>query len=357
MKTGKLYLDLYQKIRSGIISGKFAFEEKLPSENEICSKYSVSRITANRVFKMLETDRLIVRHQGKGSFVSFRAGNVAGKGDAIAFVTQTLKYVHPLVEELSRLLDREGVSLRLLVCEYDRKAEFAAFDDPRYKRVVFNPSWLTHDILNVYPGVLSPYADKAIVIAKKIEGFGGFDIYPNEVEISRELVRFFQSINRNRIGYFTIYPDFHYHGLRQKGFMEETGARGLHGSTLTGTLGMGDAAAIKKWIEKEKLNALITDQPEVASQTIHAMNAMGFRVPEDMAVAVFADHGTAALQSPTVTYMDRPWKEMASIIRDIVTGRGDHPREIVVKTDIVEHSSTGALSAHAETGRAEPSAA
>jgi GntR family histidine utilization transcriptional repressor len=64
----------YQKIKTfilaGIDGGDWAEGAKIPSENELASKFSLSRMTVNRAIKELEADGVVNRVQGKGTFVS-----------------------------------------------------------------------------------------------------------------------------------------------------------------------------------------------------------------------------------------------------------------------------------------------
>lgn len=59
-----------QWLRSQIEEGAFEPEEKLPSENELAKKFDVSRVTIRRALQSLESDQIIYRCQGLGSFVS-----------------------------------------------------------------------------------------------------------------------------------------------------------------------------------------------------------------------------------------------------------------------------------------------
>jgi len=59
-----------QWLRQQIESGDLKPEEKLPSENELAKKFDVSRVTIRRALQSLESESLIYRCQGLGSFVS-----------------------------------------------------------------------------------------------------------------------------------------------------------------------------------------------------------------------------------------------------------------------------------------------
>jgi len=57
-------------IREQIESGAYQENDQLPSENQLGIKFGVSRITVRRALQTLESDDLIYRRQGLGSFVA-----------------------------------------------------------------------------------------------------------------------------------------------------------------------------------------------------------------------------------------------------------------------------------------------
>jgi GntR family transcriptional regulator len=85
---------LHETIRSWIESeiekGHLKPDEKLPSENELCAKFGVSRITVRRALQTLESCQLIYRCQGVGSFVG------SGK------TTQPLVHFTDFMEDMRR---------------------------------------------------------------------------------------------------------------------------------------------------------------------------------------------------------------------------------------------------------------
>ncbi len=57
-------------LRQQLEDGIYTADEKLPSENQLCQKFDVSRVTVRKALQTLENDGLIYRSQGLGSFVS-----------------------------------------------------------------------------------------------------------------------------------------------------------------------------------------------------------------------------------------------------------------------------------------------
>ncbi len=56
-------------LRGEIESGHLAPHTQIPSEHELCERFGVSRVTVRRALQTLESDGLIYRRQGLGSFV------------------------------------------------------------------------------------------------------------------------------------------------------------------------------------------------------------------------------------------------------------------------------------------------
>ncbi|MEP2010624.1 MAG: GntR family transcriptional regulator [Balneola sp.] len=65
-----LHKQISNWLRGQIQDGLLKENEKLPSENELSDTFDVSRVTVRRALQTLESEQLIYRCQGLGSFVS-----------------------------------------------------------------------------------------------------------------------------------------------------------------------------------------------------------------------------------------------------------------------------------------------
>lgn len=63
------YYQLQEIIRERIRSGEWTPGSLIPSERELCERYGISRMTARQAISGLETEGLLYREQGKGTFV------------------------------------------------------------------------------------------------------------------------------------------------------------------------------------------------------------------------------------------------------------------------------------------------
>ncbi len=64
-------------LRDKISGGELRVGDRLPSEERLCGMFEVSRATVRQAVQKLEHDGLVVREQGKGTFVSDAGGRVA----------------------------------------------------------------------------------------------------------------------------------------------------------------------------------------------------------------------------------------------------------------------------------------
>lgn len=72
MKSAPRYLQINQYYQNLITSQQLVEGEQLPTEDDICKLFSVSRITTRQALDKLTQEGYIYKIQGKGSFVSSR---------------------------------------------------------------------------------------------------------------------------------------------------------------------------------------------------------------------------------------------------------------------------------------------
>ena len=76
MKSAIRYLEVEKDLRKLIIEGNYEDGDILPSENDLCSQYGISRMTARKALNNLEAEGLIDRKKGKGSFVKLDRSSI-----------------------------------------------------------------------------------------------------------------------------------------------------------------------------------------------------------------------------------------------------------------------------------------
>ena len=66
----KLYLQLTRIFVNQILSGQWEIGDQIPTEEELCREYGVSKITVRQAIKNLAGDGYLLKIQGKGTFVT-----------------------------------------------------------------------------------------------------------------------------------------------------------------------------------------------------------------------------------------------------------------------------------------------
>lgn len=63
------YIQVYTAVRNWIYRGRYAPGVRLPTENDLCTMFGVSKITVRRAMEMLVDEEMVVRRRGRGTFV------------------------------------------------------------------------------------------------------------------------------------------------------------------------------------------------------------------------------------------------------------------------------------------------
>ena len=88
-----LYSRVSSIIQNKILSGQYESGDKLPTEDELVEYFRVSKITVRNALALLETEGLIVRTRGKGTFVAMG-------------VPLKKQYIHSSLNKMSLALER-----------------------------------------------------------------------------------------------------------------------------------------------------------------------------------------------------------------------------------------------------------
>jgi DNA-binding FadR family transcriptional regulator len=78
------------QLRRAILAGRYAPGEKLPAERQFASAFGASRATIRTALSCLETERLVTRRPGAGTFVNVGA---PGGNDEVAELTSPLELI------------------------------------------------------------------------------------------------------------------------------------------------------------------------------------------------------------------------------------------------------------------------
>lgn len=81
-----VYVQLKTLLLEGIIGGRYAAGERLPTEHELCALYGISRTPVHRALAELAEEGAILRHRRRGTFVNPHWLTQHGSGDELRVV-------------------------------------------------------------------------------------------------------------------------------------------------------------------------------------------------------------------------------------------------------------------------------
>lgn len=124
------YFSLMEQLKGDILSGKIRPGEKLPSENELSVKHSLSRHTVRKALGILAQDGYVESYHGKGTFCS-ESMRHAKKSKNIAVVTTYISdYIFPrLIQGMDNILSERGYSIILKNTGNSRQKEARCLEE------------------------------------------------------------------------------------------------------------------------------------------------------------------------------------------------------------------------------------
>lgn len=87
-KTLPRYREIEEDLRYKILLGHWKPGDQLPTEQELCNIYNVSRITVRKAINELENAGYLIRQSGKGTFVTNWQENLAEKPTLKSFTNE-----------------------------------------------------------------------------------------------------------------------------------------------------------------------------------------------------------------------------------------------------------------------------
>ncbi|MBK1811600.1 GntR family transcriptional regulator [Clostridium sp. YIM B02505] len=117
-----IYIQIVEKVKADIVSGKLKGGDKLPSVREFSETFKVNPNTVQRVFQELEREGITYSQRGIGTFIM--------EGDEIVKnlkTSQAEKYIQRFLSEMTDLgMSKEEISEYLL-----KVLEVSKNEDPR----------------------------------------------------------------------------------------------------------------------------------------------------------------------------------------------------------------------------------
>jgi GntR family transcriptional regulator len=116
-----LYMRIVRALQGEIVDGKFTVGDRLPTENALCRRFSVSRHTVREALRTLRESGLVSPRQGSGTTVA--AQKPLFYVHAVASVTDLMQYAEatPYLVEQANFIVADAALARRLGCSLGRR--------------------------------------------------------------------------------------------------------------------------------------------------------------------------------------------------------------------------------------------
>lgn len=97
MREQPKYSQLFEQLKTDILSGVYTSGQKIPGENEIARDYNMSRQTVRQAMALLEQEGLVERRQGSGTYVTHRNPRKKKTWNVGVVATYIGEYIFPSI--------------------------------------------------------------------------------------------------------------------------------------------------------------------------------------------------------------------------------------------------------------------
>ncbi|GKX65672.1 GntR family transcriptional regulator [Inconstantimicrobium mannanitabidum] len=339
------YINLIKKAK--VLTG-----EQLPSENEIASKFNVSRHTVRQALNYLVQDGWIYKERGKGSFYSNKKQSVTRKNVAV-LTTYISDYIFPkIISGIEEELRRRGYNLLLFNSNNDIENERICFDNIINQDIaglIVEPAQST--INNLHHESIKKLEErkiKYIAINSSCDEENSAYIVVDDEQGGYKLTNYLLELGHRNIAAIFKADDLQGEN-RRKGYLRALKEYGLSldnniiGEFITDNEEMYVEQFVRKILSIEnRPTAVVCYNDKVALKVIDSLRKENIKVPKDISIVSFDDSSLAVSSDVKLTTIKHPKEEMgikaARCIIDMIEGRIDKPQYIYSAELIVRDS-------------------
>lgn len=351
-------------LRQQLSAGVYPPGARVPSENELTMRFGVSRPTAARALRELETEGLVERRPGSGTYVT-QPPRPRASGYTYGLLVQGLgatEVLDPICTEIIRLGQQDGSTVlwgdtttpRDAVDEVDRQLDH--YVERRVDGVFFAPleSVPNRERENTRIAQRMRGAGiEVILLDRDVTDFPGrsdFDLVGiDNVHAAMTLTQHLLDVGHTRLCFLAkpLHPSTT--DLRAIGCqvaMQRAGIA-LHQDWQV-SADPTDDAIVAQLLRTVRPDAIVCSNDLSAALLIQTLLRLGVAVPGEVAVVGFDDVVYSTLLSVALTTMRQPFRGIARVavraMQDRLEGRAGDARQLLLKADLIVRQSCGVSS-------------
>jgi DNA-binding LacI/PurR family transcriptional regulator len=339
------YQDIREQIRREIEERRYAPGERLPSDTELAGRFSVSRLTVIRALRELESQALVQRKAGSGTFVRVDSPVVAESSYVFGLLMPDLGDGE-IFEPVARGIARAGESLhhRLLWGN-----DPAAAHDKEQQADELCRYLVAREVSGVFFSPVEHTSHQESVNQRIAEALtaAGIPI----VLIDRCICRYPDRSPHDLIGI-----DNPRAGSRMTRHLIQAGCRrvvfasrparleALPGLSLE--LENDQSRELRAFLAKVRPDGLVCANDFTAAKLMQALLRLGVRIPEDIKMVGINDVKYAGFLPVPLTTLRQPCQELGATAMAVMLDRLERPaspvRDVLLDCELIVRQSCGA---------------
>ena len=354
-------IEVFTTLRREILNGKFAKNEKFPSEQMLVRRFKVARTTIRLALNRLKEDGILETRNGSGTYLSAMANRVTGRLGLIIPHIAHGEISPPICSAIAQAASDAGYTILFgdatsedpetrvrraltLAQDYISQGVAGVFIEPI--ELVADASDITMRIIRLFEAQNIPVIllDRDIVPPPERSAYDVVAI--DNVQIGYRLAAHLIERGARRICLFARPGSAPTVKLRFQGAREAILDRGLSVTTTTCCLAQpDDLAAVGKLLRlKTPPDAFLCANDITAFSLVKTLGKLKKRVPRDILVTGIDDVRLASISSPSLTTVRQPCVEIAKAAVAAMLQRLRNPslpaRQILLDAPFVERTST-----------------
>lgn len=301
---------------------------KLPSEQELCRRYHVSRQTVRQALNLLTQEGLIEKRHGSGSYITGHSSNLSDDQIDI-LISDDSNYIYPgVLNDIQGTLRKNRFSSQVHITKNETYEERKILTKllsapPRGIIVEGSRSYLPNPNLDLYRALQKKNC-RFVFLHNYYQNFSQIPFVKDDnVSGSRQLTEYLLSQGHTAIGGI-FHSDDLQGAERFQGFMETMRNQGLpvpdsrvgwfNSRDLDHLQRFQDTGFLKKFVQDslESCTAVVCYNDMIAYFLIKELNLAGYHLPDDMAIGAFDNTYLSNSQILTLTTLSHKSHEMGT---------------------------------------------
>ena len=332
---------IFNDLRNSIIDGNFKVGDKLPTGDELCAQYSVSRITVVRAMNDLELMGFVKKTPGKGTYVLDRTRS--SKSPVFHLLSSGLSdlFYRQMIISFTKKLRASSALGAVMAVGYELDYLKEALD--YVLRSGTNGLVVMHsgspDSLDEFSRIVERVKDVPVLIAqRKLEGFKGTQVIVDEIKGGYLAAKHLISIGYDKLVYMGLDTHFFSGSQRFQGFLQACDENEVpeRNRIIFDKSDLYSISDIK--CELEALSGpfgVVVPSESQAFLAYELLVNLGLRIPEDAAlVAIYGSNHSTSAAVPFTT-VDWPGEKMGTTLAEKLLRLHTAPKSVTSKESVI----------------------